>query len=264
MKVEGLSKKELSEYCETLGIITEKMNKTDLIQAVYDYRRAVIDQARRDGSCFALLKKTIEDLADRYAENLDLKIVDRKNEMKSDDNSHYLIYRVLGISYEEGSLIDEYQNTGRFLYKYAGAFLEEAAILCLYYSNREGSRTLVENTIGTKPKNFEIDFLNGNDAIELKWRDATTDGDHITKEHTRVQVIKSHGFRPIRVMFYYPQRGQAIKIQETLKTLYAGVNGQYYAGDDAWDYIERISGYDLKAILTSIAEKRDEEKHYDQ
>ena len=44
---------------------------------------------------------------------------------------------------------------------------------------------------------FEIDFLNDNDAIEVKWKDATTDGDHITKEHTRVQVIKNHGYKPI-------------------------------------------------------------------
>ena len=57
-------------------------------------------------------------------------------------------------------------------------------------------------------------------------------------------------------MFYYPQRVQALKIQETLKTIYAGVNGEYYAGDDAWAYIHEYSGYDLKAILTVIANKR--------
>lgn len=52
-------------------------------------------------------------------------------------------------------------------------------------------------------------------------------------------------------MFYYPQRKQAIKIQDTLKTIYAGVDGEYYAGD--------ISGYDLKEILTEIACRRDKE-----
>ncbi len=56
-------------------------------------------------------------------------------------------------------------------------------------------------------------------------------------------------------MFYYPQRKQAIRIQETLKTLYAGVDGEYYGGDDAWDYVKNITGADLKAILTRIAEK---------
>jgi hypothetical protein len=124
---------------------------------------------------------------------------------------------------------------------------------------RKGGKVLVENTQGKKPKTFEIDFLNGNDAVELKWRDATTDGDHITKEHTKVKAIQDHGYKPIRVMFYYPQREQAIKIQETLKTIYTGVNGEYYAGDEAWIYLHKVSGYDLKQILTEIAERRDRE-----
>lgn len=149
-----------------------------------------------------------------------------------------------------------YQNTGRFLYKYAGSFLEEAATLCFNYKFPEGLKTKVANTIGQRPKTFEIDFLNGNDALEIKWRDATTDGDHITKEHTRVQVIKGHGYKPIRVMFYYPQRTQAIKIQETLKTLYSGVKGEYYGGDEAWDYLLQYTGVDLKEILTEIADQR--------
>jgi len=122
----------------------------------------------------------------------------------------------------------------------------------------------VENTQGKKPKTFEIDFLNGNHAIELKWRDATTDGDHITKEHTRVKVIKEHGYTPIRIMFYYPQREQAIKIQDTLKTLYSGVDGEYYAGDEAWEYLTKISGYDLKSILVGIAKRREHELSDDQ
>ncbi len=179
--------------------------------------------------------------------------------MKLDDNSHYLIYSVLGIPSNEGLLIDEYQNTGRFLYKYAGSFLEEAASLCLFFSNGNGGKITVENTQGQRPKTFAIDFLNNHDAVELKWRDATTDGDHITKEHTRVKVIKEHGYKPIRLMFYYPQREQAIKIQETLKTLYSGVNGEYYAGDDAWKYLYKTSGYDLKEILVGIAGRRKSE-----
>lgn len=202
------------------------------------------------------LKQNIKNLAEIYSANLKDKIDARKEEMKADDNSHYLIYRVFGITTQEGKLIDEYQNTGRFLYKYAGSFLEEAATLCFNYKFPEGIKTKVENTGGQKPKTFEIDFLNGNDALEVKWRDATTDGDHITKEHTRVQVIRAHGYKPIRVMFYYPQRTQAIRIQETLKTLYAGVEGEYYGGDEAWKYLHSYTGIDLKAILTEIANER--------
>jgi len=202
------------------------------------------------------LKQKIKNLAEIYSSNLKNKMEERMEEMKVDDNSHYLIYRVLGIAQQEGQLIDAYQNTGRFLYKYAGSFLEEVATLCFKHKFPDGIKTKVENILGQRPKTFEIDFLNGNDALEVKWRDATTDGDHITKEHTRVQVIKAHGYKPIRVMFYYPQREQAIRIQETLKTLYAGVEGEYYGGNDAWDFLERYSGVDLKSILTEIASER--------
>lgn len=202
------------------------------------------------------LKQSIKNLAEVYSANLKGKIEARQEEMKADDNSHFLVYRVLGISTQEGQLIDAYQNTGRFLYKYAGSFLEDAATLCFHFKFPEGIKTKVENTIGLRPKTFEIDFLNGNDALEVKWRDATTDGDHITKEHTRVQVIRGHGYKPIRIMFYYPQREQAIRIQQTLKTLYAGVEGEYYGGDEAWEFLQDYTGVDLKAILTEIANER--------
>jgi len=202
------------------------------------------------------LIKNIEILANTYSSTLKTKIEDRKREMDKDDNSHYLIYRVLGITNKEGKLIDSYQNTGRFLYKYAGSFLEEAATYCLKFKYPNGEKTKIPNTEGIRPKTFEIDFLNGIDAIEIKWRDATTDGDHITKEHSRVKTIKAKELKPIRVMFYYPQRAQAIKIQDTLKTLYAGVSGEYYVGDDAWQFIKSYTGIDLKDILTKIADKK--------
>lgn len=202
------------------------------------------------------LLEAIKKLADIYSANLTNQIKQRKEDMKADDTSHYLIYSVLGVPVKEGQLIDEYQNVGRFLYKYAGSFLEEAATLCLKNKFPDGEKTKVTNTIGQKPKFFEIDFLHGQDAIEVKWRDATTDGDHITKEHTRVQVIKAHGHKPVRIMFYYPQRAQAIKIQQTLKTLYAGIGGEYYGGEEAWEYMKAYAGIDLRAILTLIANER--------
>ena len=198
----------------------------------------------------------IKSLSDKYASELRSKIDEHTEEMKSDDNSHFLIYRVLGISESEGNLIDIYQNKGRFVYKYAGSFLEEAAVLCLKHKFPNGSKTRIPNTLGKKPATYEIDFLNKSDALEIKWRDATTDGDHITKEHTRVKVISQKGYKPIRVMFYYPQREQAIRIQETLKTLYEGIKGEYYAGDDAWNFIKNYTGFDLKEILEKIADER--------
>lgn len=101
------------------------------------------------------LKQKIKDLAEVYSTNLNKQIVQRKEDMKADDNSHYLVYRVLGITTTEGQLIDMYQNTGRFLYKYAGSFLEEAATLCFKYKFPEGEKTKVVNTIHrTKAKNI--------------------------------------------------------------------------------------------------------------
>lgn len=201
--------------------------------------------------------ENIKQLADRYARDLQKQVDARVEEMKSDDNSHYLIYRVLGVSDVEGNLIDLYQNKGRFLYKYAGAFLEEAAIICMKHKYSDADKVKIPNTLGNRPKTFEIDCLVHFDAHEIKWRDATTDGDHITKEHTRVKVIKEKGYVPIRVMFYYPQRMQAIKIQETLETLYKGIGGQYYYGDSAWQYIKNYTGIDLLEILEKIADLRE-------
>jgi hypothetical protein len=204
-------------------------------------------------------QEKIKLLADGYAERLKLAIDGRVLEMQADDVSHYLIYRVLGVAQEEGRLIDVYQNKGRFLYKYAGSFLEAATKLCFKEAFPDSGSLRVLNTRGQRPRTFEIDCLVDNEAIEIKWKDATTDGDHITKEHTRIQVISDAGYKPIRVMFYYPNRAQAIRIQETLETLYEGVDGEYYYGEAAWEYVSRRTAINLKAELEQIAADRTNE-----
>lgn len=197
----------------------------------------------------------IRDLADIYAANLKSKIDLRTFDMDSDDNSHYLIYQVLGVPDEEGKLIDLFQNKGRFLYQYAGAFLEGAAMICFRDRFPDSNAKRIQNTRGQKPKTFQIDCLIGKDALEIKWRDATTDGDHITKENTRIHVIADAGYTPVRVMFYYPNRSQAIRVQQTLATLYAGIRGEYYYGDAAWEYVKNYTDVDLKNILETIAQE---------
>lgn len=204
------------------------------------------------GAIHEIAKQAIKTVADNYRSELLSQISNRVDEMRADNNSHYLIYRILGISKSEGQLIDIYQNKGRFVYKYAGTFLEQAAFICFKQKYPDAKKERIVNTIGQRPKMFEIDCLIEKDAIEIKWRDATTDGDHITKEHTRIQAIKAHGFRPIRVMFYYPNRYQAIRIQETLETTYKGVGGLYYSGDKAWDYIKEKTDIDLLNILQEL------------
>jgi hypothetical protein len=201
------------------------------------------------------IEETIRLLARKYADRLKKAIYERLEEMKGDDRSHFLIYQVLGVGDQEGRLVDEYQNKGRFLYKYAGSFLEDAAKLCFLERFPKSGSVRIPNTQGRRPKTFEIDCLVAADAIETKWRDATTDGDHITKEHTRIQAIVDAGYTPIRVMFYYPNRAQAIKIQQTLETLYKGVGGQYYYGDSAWRYVKKRTGVDLLEILRKLAQE---------
>lgn len=207
------------------------------------------------------IKKKIRELAKNYRDELNSKMQNRIIEMKGDDNSHFLIYRILGINYNEGINIDIYQNKGRFLYKYAGSFLEQATILCFKEKYQEAQeKVMIKNTIGNRPKQIEIDCLINNVACEIKWRDATTDGDHITKEHTRIKVISDAGYKPVRIMFYYPNRAQAIKIQKTLETLYNGVGGEYYFGDSAWNYIKEMTEIDLKLILEELALEVENEK----
>lgn len=204
-----------------------------------------------------MIKDDIKALADEFRCKLLSATSVRITEMEQDDNSHYLIYRVLGIPLQEGKAIDVYQNKGRFLYKYAGSFLEKATKLCFLEAFPKSGSYRVENTLGVRPKTFEIDCLVGNEAIEIKWKDATTDGDHITKEHTRIKVIAAAGYTPIRVMYYYPNRTQAIRIQQTLETLYVGMKGQYYQGDSAWEYVKAKTNVDLLTILEDIADEVD-------
>ena len=201
------------------------------------------------------IEQQIRGLAKDYTKKLNGKIDARVKEMEDDVHSHFLIYRVLGVTTKEGKMLDVYQNKGRFVYKYAGSFLEEATKLCFKDKFPESGSVRIPNTIGQRPMTFEIDCLVGSDAIEIKWRDATTDGDHITKEHTRMQNVEQAGYRPIRVMFYYPQRQQAIKIQNALEILYQVAGGEYHWGKNAWDYVEERTGVNLKGILETIVEE---------
>lgn len=203
-----------------------------------------------------ILYDEIRELSDVYETKLRSQVEQRVLDMEEDDYSHHILYQVLGVSPKEGHDIDVYQNKGRFLYKYAGAFLEDAAFMCIKHKFEDAAKKRTPNTIGLRPKTFEIDALVNEFAFEIKWRDATTDGDHITKEHTRLKVVHAAGYIPIRVMFYYPNRTQAKRIQATLETLYKGLDGQYYYGDAAWKFINEFTGVDLLGIIERIAREK--------
>lgn len=201
--------------------------------------------------------ESIRQLAESYAQRLAARIALRKEEMVADDTGHYLIYEVLGVSREEGAKIDDYQNRGRFLYRYAGGFLEESAVACFAQRYPEGRSVNVPNAVGSSPQTFGIDcYIKELGAIEIKWRDATTDGDHIRKERDRLQSVKQAGFKPIRLMFYEPNREAAIRIQKSLASLYEEMGGEYHSGESAWSYLKNHTGVDLKAILEAMAKER--------
>ena len=186
----------------------------------------------------------------RYRDELQKKIKERKVEMQSDNNEHYILYNALGFTNDEGYQVDYQQNVGRFLYKYAGSLIEDLAIRCFKIAHPEAQEKVkLPNTIDHSPKTVEVDCLIGNRAIELKWKDATTDGDHIKKEQKRVKIISDAGYTPIRVMFFEPNRDQAIRIQSKLRDLYHEIGGEYYSGEEAWDYLKQDTGLDLKKIL---------------
>jgi len=161
------------------------------------------------------IEEKIQALAKEYSINLQKKVDARMLEMKSDDNRHYMLYNALGVSDEEGRAIDVFQNKGRFLYKYAGSFVEEAAVLCFEHRFADAAKTRIPDTVSLRPRQYEIDCLvNKRDAFEIKWRDSTTDGDHINKEHARIRAVVAAGYKPYRLMFFEPLRRQAIKIQK--------------------------------------------------
>lgn len=194
-----------------------------------------------------------------YRSDFQKKILERKEEMESDNNDHYLLYNILGFTSEEGYQVDFQQNVGRFLYKYAGSLMEDLVINCfkMAHSNAE-SKVKLKNTIDRSPKTVEIDCLIGNRAIEIKWKDVTTDGDHIKKEHKRVKVIKDAGYIPIRLMFFEPNRDRAIRIQSRLKDLYEELGGEYYSGAAAWEYLKKDTGIDLRKILKKYGKEHGE------
>ena len=104
------------------------------------------------------IKDDIKTLAAKYASELKARVDARVVEMKADDISHYLIYKVLGVTDVEGELIDVYQNKGRFLYKYAGSLLEEATKLCFKAKYPRASSHRIPNTEGhvQKPSRLTV------------------------------------------------------------------------------------------------------------
>lgn len=200
-----------------------------------------------------ILEERCITIVERHRARLARHIELRRAEMSLDNVDHYLLYRVLGIREDEIERIDLYQNIGRFVYRYAGAMLEELTV-AVFSETHVGGSIFVPNTISDHPDRFEIDFYTkaDNKAHEIKWRDATTDGDHVRKEQVKIQAIVAAGYIPVRVMYYFPQRAQAARIQHRITALYREA-GEAYVGRDAWQYIRDYTGFDLLGFLVAQA-----------
>lgn len=53
-----------------------------------------------------------------------------------------------------------------------------------------------------------------------------------------------------------PQSKQAKEIQENKAIFYKGLGDEFYAGDNAWKFIADNTGFDLKRLLTVIADNK--------
>ncbi len=62
-------------------------------------------------------------------------------------------------------------------------------------------------------------------------------------------------------MLYYPNRQQAIRVQQTLETLYHGIGGEYHYGERAWQYVNERTNIDLKSILEKIVTENSGKKN---
>ena len=104
------------------------------------------------------LRSALDEIIDRNRAFLHQRIEERRTEMAKNSLEHFRLYEVLGFSEEEGRKSDLYQNIGRFVYKYAGALLEEATV-AVFQHTKKGESIRIPNTISPNPKNFEIDFF---------------------------------------------------------------------------------------------------------
>jgi hypothetical protein len=177
----------------------------------------------------------------------------RKLAMAKDANHHHFLYQMMGLSDLEAVELDVNQNNSRLLYRRLALCVEDLVWECFTAAQPDSLRhVIIPNVVGEKPANFEIDIVSANRGLEVKWRDATTDGDHVMKEKHRIISVAAAGYIPHRIMLCTPEREQARKIQERMRRIYAQNNGFFLAGDDAWSFIKQETGFNLKKCIDKM------------
>ncbi|MCV9964904.1 ApaLI family restriction endonuclease [Pararhizobium sp. BT-229] len=196
------------------------------------------------------IENEIRAIRKRHADAVQKGFAKVQERLATSSREHARVYRALGIDDKTGLELDERHMEARFVYTHAGRLMESISRTCIVSTRNAKSKVKVPNICGPKPKSFEIDVLaDETDGIEVKWRDATTDGDHITKEHWRVSSVKEAGYKPIRLMFFEPTGKEAVKIQDQLAAEYPLIGGEFHRGPAAFDFLKDYTGIDVLALL---------------
>lgn len=195
------------------------------------------------------VNERIANILGHHAAEVRRRFAEVRERMDTADRDYSRVYRALGLDDATGRDLDERHLEARFVYNHAGVMIEKVAIECVMSRHAARKKVLVDNVASARPIKFEIDVVVERDGIEIKWKDATTDGDHVTKEKHRVASIKEAGYRPIRLMFFEPSAPQSKKIQDRLSEEYAKIGGEFHRGLAAFDFIRRYTGVDMLSFF---------------
>lgn len=198
--------------------------------------------------------QALEALAQTYRQRLQIGFGLGQQELELARSSAQLLYGALGLEPTEAEAIEQAYTKGQFLYKYAGRFLEEACKLCFSSAFPHGKSQEIPNTQGKHPEFFEVDWLVDNIAYQFQWRDSMEEEDYVKREHSRLRSLLSQGYKPVRLLFFYPQLYHSKRILDSIVALYQSNGGEYHYGEAAWNYVKTQTEVDLAAILQRLNE----------
>lgn len=155
---------------------------------------------------------------------------------------HFEMYHVLGISDEEALLMEQGHYKVRVVAANLGRLVEDALVLAMTVSLPGAKpKYRLANVLSDRPKKYEIDCLIDNLAVEIKFRETTTDGDHARKEMGKLKSVIEHGLVPVRLVMYGQPNGY--------ERLYEEFGGVYLVGEKAWNWVQEKTGLDVHALL---------------
>lgn len=197
------------------------------------------------------ITQVIHAIVDKHHHQSRQRIEQSLADLKQAQHDHEWMLELAGGVGEEIRQMESAHQSLRIIYRAAGSIMEESVKACLCRLKNYQPSQKLDNLIGNRPKQHEVDCLVGNRAYEIKWRDATTDGDHRSKEIERIRNMLAHGLTPVRLMFFIPHNKSAMAIQQSVRKSYEELGGHYHCGPDAWEHVKKLSGHDLRQILLS-------------